>query len=140
MKDQRNLHLKVQEMIDCYATTDPLKEMSRLNADTDGEEAAIKWLALAALHGINAGAENISLHRSLDGTVQVTAKYRRASLPTPGSDIGAKVLSAAREVTGVDRKKGKSPLALGVRDSSVELQVKVKSDSGEERLSLKFPK
>jgi len=140
MKDQRNLHLKVQEMIDCYATTDPLQEMSRLPNDANGEEAAVKWLALAALHGINAGAENISLQRDADGTVQVTAKYRRASLPTPGADIGAKVLSAAREVIGVDQKKGRSALALGVRDSSVELKVKVKSDSGEERLSLKFPK
>ena len=140
MKDQRNVHLKVQEMIDCYATTDPLKEMSQLTADTDRDEAAIKWLALAALHGINAGAENISLHRASDGTVQVTAKYRRASLPTPGADVGAKVIAAVREVTGVDQKKGKSPLALGVQNSSVELQVKVKSDSGEERLNLKFPK
>ena len=140
MKDQRSLHLKVQEMIDCYATADPLQEMSRLPDDADSDEAAVKWLALAALHGINAGAENISLHRASDGTVQVTAKYRPASLPTPGASIGDKIFSAAREVIGVDQKKGKSALALGVRDSSVELKVKVKSDSGEEQLRLKFPR
>jgi len=28
MRDKQSLHLKVQEMCDCYATTDPLKEMS----------------------------------------------------------------------------------------------------------------
>ncbi len=30
MKDKRNLHLKVQELCDCYATSDPLKGMSLL--------------------------------------------------------------------------------------------------------------
>ncbi len=28
MKEKRNVHLKVQELCDCYATNDPLKEMS----------------------------------------------------------------------------------------------------------------
>ena len=51
MKEKRNLHLKVQELCDCYATNDPLKEMSEIKGDDDKEEAAIKWLALAALHG-----------------------------------------------------------------------------------------
>ena len=53
MKEKRNLHLKVQEMCDCYATADPLKEMSIVKNDEDKEEAALKWLALATLHGIN---------------------------------------------------------------------------------------
>ncbi len=53
MKEQRNLHLKVQELCDCYATADPLKEMSVVGQDKDKEEAALKWLALAALHGVN---------------------------------------------------------------------------------------
>jgi hypothetical protein len=26
MKEKRNLHLKTQELCDCYATNDPLKE------------------------------------------------------------------------------------------------------------------
>jgi hypothetical protein len=37
MKEKRNLHLKVQELCDCYATTDPLKEMSDLGKDKDRE-------------------------------------------------------------------------------------------------------
>ena len=47
MKEKRNLHLKVQELCDCYATNDPLKEMSEIKADSDKDEAAVKWLALA---------------------------------------------------------------------------------------------
>jgi hypothetical protein len=58
MKAKRNLHLKVQEMCDCYATNDPLKEMSVIKTDADKAEAAVKWLALAALHGVNNNAEN----------------------------------------------------------------------------------
>ena len=54
MKEQRNVHLKVQELCDCYATNDPLKEMSEIKNDGDKEEAALKWLALAALHGVSA--------------------------------------------------------------------------------------
>ena len=54
MKDKHSLHLKVQELCDCFATTDPLKEMSLLEKDAEGSGAALKWLALAILHGINA--------------------------------------------------------------------------------------
>ena len=64
MKEKRNLHLKVQEMCDCYATGDPLKEMSIIKNDEDKEDAALKWLALAALHGVNNNAEEITITRN----------------------------------------------------------------------------
>ena len=67
MKEKRNLHLKVQELCDCYATTDPLKEMSEIKKDSDQDEAAVKWLALAALHGVNNNAKEVSITRSPDG-------------------------------------------------------------------------
>ncbi len=50
MKDKRSQHLKLQELCDCFVTTDPLKEMSEIENDGDDtEEAALKWIALAAL-------------------------------------------------------------------------------------------
>ena len=64
MKEKRNIHLKVQEMCDCYATEDPLKEMSEIKGDKDQGEAAEKWLALAALHGVNNNAREISIRKS----------------------------------------------------------------------------
>ncbi|MBW2644076.1 MAG: hypothetical protein JRC89_12100, partial [Deltaproteobacteria bacterium] len=76
MKDKGSLHLKVQEMCDCFATTDPLREMSVVKDDADKEEAALKWLALVALHGVNNNAEKISITRLDDGNVKVTAEYR----------------------------------------------------------------
>ena len=35
MKEKRNVHLKVQELCDCHATSDPLKEMSVVKNDED---------------------------------------------------------------------------------------------------------
>jgi hypothetical protein len=139
MKEKRNLHLKVQELCDCYATTDPLKEMSNVKNDADKDEAALKWIALAALHGVNNNAKKISISRSADGKVTVKAKYREAELPTPGDAVGGKILESIREITHLEADKGKTPLALGIRDSSVELSVKVKTDNGQERVTIKFP-
>lgn len=139
MKEKRNLHLKVQELCDCFAGTDPLKEMSTVKNDTDQDEAALKWIALAALHGVNNNAEKISISRSGDGSISVKAKYRQTELPTPGKEIGQKVLAAVREITHLEKDKGKTPLALGIRDSSVELTIKVKTKDGQERVTIKFP-
>jgi hypothetical protein len=50
LKDKESLHKRVQEQFDCFGTTNPLKEMSELVKEKDTEEAALKWLALAALH------------------------------------------------------------------------------------------
>ncbi len=139
MKDKQSLHLKVQELTDCFATTDPLKEMSTLARDKDTDEASLKWLALAILHGINANAEKISLTKKDDGTVTVTAEYRRTELPSPGTQIGEKVLGAVRGITHLEGDKGKTPLALGIRDASIELDVKLKRTEAGETLTLKFP-
>ncbi len=127
MKEKRNIHLKVQELCDCYATNDPLKEMSEIKGDSDQDEAAAKWLALAALHGVNDNAKEVTLTRSPDGEIKVTAKYREAELPSPGSEIGQRILSAVREITHIEGGKGKIPLALGIREDSIELEIKMKS-------------
>ena len=139
MKEKRNVHLKVQELCDCYATNDPLKEMSVVKNDGDKEEAAFKWLALASLHGINNNAKEVTLTRSKNGDVRVTAKYRETDLPSPGSDVGAKIIEALREVTHIEGDKGKMPLSLGIRNDSIELQVKMKSKDKGEKITIRFP-
>jgi hypothetical protein len=139
MKEKRNLHLKVQELCDCYATTDPLKEMSAVPKDKDRDEAAAKWLALAALHGVNNNAEEITLSRAKDGAIRVTAKYRETELPSPGKELGQSIVEAAREITHIEGAKGKSLLALGIRNDSLELKVKLKSKDDREELTIEFP-
>jgi hypothetical protein len=139
MKEKRNLHLKVQELCDCYATTDPLQEMSRLPGDQDKEEGALKWLALTALHGINNNASKITIRKAPGGTVKVTAEYHRTELPSPGDAVGERIFDTVRAITHIDDAKGKTLLALGLRDSSIDLHIKIKSKNGQEKISINFP-
>jgi len=139
MKEKRNLHLKVQELCDCYATTDPLKEMSVVKNDEDKDEAAVKWLALAALHGVNNNAKEVTITRSTDGNVTVSAKYRESELPSPGLEVGTKILDTVREITHIEEGKGKTPLALGIRQDSIELKVKFKSKKNKDSVTITFP-
>lgn len=139
MKDKRNLHQKVQELCDCFATTDPLREMAKVPHEPDEDEAALKWVALAVLHGVTAGAEKIKISRRADGNVAVSAKYREAPLRSPGAHIGAKVIDILKHMVGLEEKKGKSTLALGLRESSMELKVKYDKDDGAETVTIKFP-
>jgi len=140
MKEKRNLHLKVQELCDCYAATDPLKEMSAVAAAKDVEEAALKWLALAALHGVNDGAKEITLRRDAGGRVTVTAEYREKELPSPGKDVGGRIMAAVREITHIEGDKGRTLLALGLRNDSLELTVKVKGEGDTEKITIEFPR
>lgn len=140
MKDMTSLHLKVQDLVSCYAQTDPLREMSAIQKDADKDEAALKWVALAVLHGINSGAKQISITRGADGAVKVTAEYKNTELPSPGKVIGKKAIAALRKITHIEGKKGELPLAMGVRDSSIELKVKVKETDDAETVILKFGK
>jgi hypothetical protein len=139
MKEKRNVHLKVQELCDCYATNDPLKEMSTIKNEEDHDEAALKWLALSALHGVNNNAEKITISRSRNGEINVTATYRPTDLPSPGSDVGAKILEAVREITHIESDQGMTPLALGIRNDSIEVQIEMASQAGKENITLRFP-
>ncbi|MDY6908754.1 MAG: hypothetical protein SWC40_02195 [Thermodesulfobacteriota bacterium] len=139
MKDKRSLHLKVQELCDCFATEDPLKGMSLLKKEVDSEDAPLKWLALAVLHGVNDNAEKITLTRTDDGEIRVKAQYRTSELPSPGKEIGAKILESVRELAHLEGDQGSLPLALGLRDSSLELKLKVKRKDGRETVTIKFP-
>jgi hypothetical protein len=138
MKKKRNLHLKVQEMCDCYATSDPLRSMSAMANESGGEESAVKWLALAALHGINANAKGINLMFAGDGSVRVVAEYRPTDLPAPGKATAEKIMDVVREITHIEDAKGKLPLSLGIRGGSVDIQIKVKSHGDEGEVKLKF--
>jgi len=113
--------------------------MSELETDEDKDEAALKWLALATLHGINANAKKISIKQSKDGKVQVQAEYRKSELPSPGTPIGSKIIEAVRAITHMEEDKGKTPLAIGIRDGSIEITVSLKKEEDKESVTLKFP-
>jgi hypothetical protein len=138
MRDMETPHKRMQELCDCFAETDPLKEMAMLHTDADKEEAALKWLALAVLHGVDRNAKKISLERTSEGAIKTWAKYKETDLPSPGREIGRKIVEAARQVSHIEGRKGEIPLAVGIRDSSIEIRIKVKEEHGSEKITLEF--
>lgn len=139
MRDKESLHKKIQEMIDCYATSDPLSEMPAVEKEKDLEEAALKWIGLAVLHGINSNAEKITLERTKD-SLNIVAEYRETELPSLSLSVGDKIVDILRSITYIEGDKGKSDVALGVRDDSIMLEVKVKKDEDKSKAVLKFAK
>ena len=139
MKEKRSLHLRVQEMCDCYATGDPLKEMSKVKNEQDKDEAAVKWLALAALHGVNNNAEEITITRNTKGQVRVIAEYRKTELPSPENELSKKIVDTVREITHIEKEKGEMPLSLGIRNDSISLKIKFKAKKDKEEITIKFP-
>ena len=139
MKDAVNLHQKVQGLCDCFATNDPLKEMSEVRSDTDTDEAALKWIALAVLHGINSNAKEITISNTKEGGVKVSAEYRKAELPSPGGPIGEKIMQAVRAISHLEGNKAETTLAFGIRNNSMDLKIKSKHEGSDEKITIKFP-
>ena len=113
--------------------------MAALIDEHNAEEGALKWIALAVLHGIDRNAKKINLRRSSDGNVTVTAKYRESDLPSPPAAIGDKVFNAVRDITHIEGEKGKSQVAIGIRDSSIEIEMKLDQEGQAEEVVLNFP-
>ena len=139
MKDASNLHQKVQNLCDCFTANDPLKEMSEIKTESDHDEAAQKWLALAVLHGINSNAETISISTTKSGDAQVIAKYRTSELPSPGAPIAEKVISTVRAITHIEDVSGESPLAFGIQNNSMDLKITSTHEGGREKITITFP-
>jgi hypothetical protein len=138
MKVSENLHQKVQEHCDCFATTDYLSEMAKVKTDGDKDDAALKWLALAALHGVNSNAEEVTISKDKDGNVKVVAEYKDTELPSPGKEVADKIFEAVRSITHIEDKKGKTDFALGIRDSSINMKIKVKHSDDGDKVTFKF--
>jgi len=69
----------------------------------------------------------------------VIAEYRKAELPSPGVEIGNHIIDSLRSITHVEGEKGKTTLAMGVREGSVDLHVKLKRSGTADKVTLKFP-
>jgi hypothetical protein len=56
----------------------------------------------------------------------VVTKYRPTGLPSPEKDVGQKIFHNFRQMTHTDTAKGRTAVALGIRYSSIVLNVKIK--------------
>jgi hypothetical protein len=139
MQDKRNLHQKMQEQIDCFAGTNYLTELSAVKNEPDKEQAPLKWLALAILYGINENAKKIKIEKNEDGSRRLIAEFRDSELPSPGNDVVDLIFEDLRQMTHIESDKGKIALSVGIRNDSIELEVKIKKEDGKEKITLKFP-
>ena len=139
MKAASSSHQKIQDLCDCFATSDPLKEMCEVIHDANTNEAALKWIALAVLHEINNNAEEVSISTSKDGRVRVTAEYRKTELPSPGSIVGEKIIQAIRTVAHIEHAQEKAIIAFGIRNNSMDLKIKSRNDGTDDKVTIVFP-
>ena len=140
MRDMRNLHLKLQEMCDCFLNTDPMHEFPSVHQESDTEEAALKWLALAILHGLNENAQKVTLNQE-DESITLKIKYRPDSLLVPKKDVAQEIVHTVEHILHQEgQEKGNLPLALGIHESSVNLELKFKEKENKRKMSIEFPK
>ncbi|MBW1791612.1 MAG: hypothetical protein KAQ71_22930 [Desulfobulbaceae bacterium] len=138
---ERNYHLKLQEMCDCYLETDFQKQLQAMAASAEGdlEENGVKYLSLAIMYSLTERAGKLSLKKK-DGEVTVTVKGDATiTLPTPSVALFDKVTEIIRAILHIEEDKGELPLSLGLRSGDVELQIKVKRKPGQETIKIKFP-
>jgi len=134
-----NLHLKLQEMCDCYLETDYLPQLERFSAKPgpDPDDEAMRYLALALMHTITEQAGKLSFKQEKgEITVKVKKNGNKEVLPPPSAALFAKIMQTIRTILHLEGEKGESELSLGLRNGSVEMSVKFKDDGDE--AALKF--
>ncbi len=138
---ERNYHLKLQEMCDCYLETDFQKQLQAMAASAEGdlEENGVKYLSLAIMYSLTERAGKLSLKKK-DGEVTVTVKGDATiTLPALSVALFDKVTEIIRAILHIEEDRGELPLSLGLRSGDVELQIKVKRKLGQETIKIKFP-
>jgi hypothetical protein len=146
IKDDRSLHLRLQEFCDCFMETDFRKELEKASKGVSGdpggdpEELALKFLGLTLLYGANEEAKKISLQKTKEGKVHFSVEARgNYQLLAPSAQLADRVFSLARSMVHLEKDQGKIPFSLGLRNSSLEINMEFARKPGEESLVLAFP-
>jgi hypothetical protein len=147
IKDDRSYHLRLQEFCDCFMETDFRKELEKASKGVSGdpggdpEELALKFLGLTLLYGANEEAKKISLQKGTDGKILFSVEARgNYQLPAPSAHLADRVFSLARSMAHLDQEQGKIPFSLGLRNSSLEINLEFARSGGAESFSINFPK
>ncbi len=139
-----NLHLKLQEMCDCYLDTsyqDELNGAARITSNEELEETAVKYLALALMYGVTEKAKSVKIKKKKGGTIKAGLKSdEKIDLPPPSEKLFDAMTEIIRSILHFDEGGGELPLSLGLRTGGVELNVKLKEKEDETSLKFKFPK
>jgi len=137
-----NLHQKLLEMCDCYLDTDFARQMKAMTGSRSAnlQEDAVKYLSLAIMYGVTEKARKLSIKEKKDG-IRTTLKTADAKmeLPPPTSELFGGVIDLVRGILHFESESGSSPLSLGLRNSQLDLQVKIKEKGDGTSLKIKFP-
>ncbi len=137
----RNFHLKLQEMCDCFMETDFKKQLQGMAGQSpeDIDESAVKYLSLAIMYTVTEKASKLALKKK-EGEITATIKGdEKIPLPAPSVAQFDKIVEIIRAILHLDADKGEMPLALGLRSGNLDLQVKTKRKGNKESLKIKFP-
>lgn len=147
IKDDRSYHLRLQEFCDCFMETDFRKELEQASKGVSGDpggdldELALKFLGLTLLYGANEEANKISLQKSNRGKVLFSVEARgNYQLIPPSGNLADKIFSVARSMVHLDKDQGKIPFSLGLRNSSLEINLEFARSGGADSLTFIFPK
>ena len=140
-KLSRNLHLKLQEMCDCYMNTDYLPQLDLAVASgvDNIEENSIKYLALTILEAITQKAEKLKIKKSDKVKVTITSLDEKIKLPAPTIEMVDKIFEIVRAITHIEDAEGECQLAFGVQNEQIDLTVKLKKKGDKESLKIIFP-
>jgi len=136
------LHQKLIEMCDCYLDTDyPAKLHAMVSTPlADTAEESTKYLALALLYALTEKARKLSFKRKQEHvTVTITVDDDKISLPTPPRPLFEGIMQTLRNILHLEGNKAAMPLALGLRNGDIELQVKMEAEKDKESLKIKLP-
>ena len=146
MKDDRNYHQRLQELIDCFLETDPKAELEKASKGISGvptgdpDELALKFLGLGIFYGATEKAKNISLQRAKDGKVLFTVESRgKYQLPAPKAEVAERIISIARSITHIDDDQGKQPVSVGIRNDRIDITFQFQRKGREESFLMHFP-
>ncbi len=136
-----NVHQKLIEMCDCYMETDHIQQLKRLaNSESkDIDEDAVKYLALALLHAVSEKARKLTFKKKKGKYTILYENDGKNSLPIPAHDIIEKIFANCRSIMHLEEDKGKMPLSLGLKNDSIEVQMKIELKGDDEALKFKMP-
>lgn len=137
-----NPQQQLQEMCDCYMETDFAAQLAAMSGapSADARENAVKYLALAIMYGLTDKADKITFKQQ-GGEINVRMKTAdgKIELPPPDAGLFNGVIGLVRDILHFEGEGGKSNLALGLRNSPLELEVKMKVKKDTSSLKIKFP-
>ncbi len=138
---ERNYHLKLLEMCDCYMETDFLAELRALvkEKNEDLDEGAIKFLSLGIMYAVTKQARKLSFKKKGEHVSVIVKNDDKEALPSPPLPLYEKIDEIMRAILHLEEDKGGMPLSLGLRNGQMELQVKMERKKDKKSLKIKFP-